>query len=177
MHICKHPSILILRYWTLDSAAKRISIMGICNKLAWPIPAIFIVWLLGKDVSLIGIEDLSKPFIIIICAFVALGVMAFFAPLPEVKAAGEDESEDEAEACPYAASKTSVFSSRTCCWAVWHCSLCSVETVSLGTLVDYAKELGLEALPTTHGLLLSVLLSAISAVSSLFRNTSARQQP
>ena len=79
----------------LDSAAKRISIMGICNKLAWPIPAIFIVWLLGKDVNLIGIEDLNKPFIIIICAFIALGIMAFFAPLPEVKAAGEVESENE----------------------------------------------------------------------------------
>ena len=102
-----NPYITILG--PLDSAAKRISIMGICNKLAWPIPAIFIVWLLGKDVNLIGIEDLNKPFIIIICAFIALGIMAFFAPLPEVKAAGEDESENEAEACPYAATKTSVF--------------------------------------------------------------------
>ena len=78
-----NPYITILG--PLDSAAKRISIMGICNKLAWPIPAIFIVWLLGKDVNLIGIEDLNKPFIIIICAFIALGIMAFFAPLPEVK--------------------------------------------------------------------------------------------
>ena len=49
-----NPYITILG--PLDSAAKRISIMGICNKLAWPIPAIFIVWLLGKDVNLIGIE-------------------------------------------------------------------------------------------------------------------------
>ena len=63
----------------LDSAAKRISIMGICNKLAWPIPAIFIVWLLGKDVNLIGIEDLNKPFIIIICIVTAL--CAVFPPL------------------------------------------------------------------------------------------------
>ena len=77
-----NPYITILG--PLESAAKRISIMGICNKLAWPIPSIFIVWLLGKDVNLIGIEDLNKPFVIIICAFVALGIMAFFAPLPEV---------------------------------------------------------------------------------------------
>lgn len=59
-----NPYITILG--PLESAAKRISIMGICNKLAWPIPSIFIVWLLGKDVNLIGIEDLNKPFIIII---------------------------------------------------------------------------------------------------------------
>lgn len=138
-----NPYITILG--PLDSAAKRISIMGICNKLAWPIPAIFIVWLLGKDVNLIGIEDLNKPFIIIICAFIALGIMAFFAPLPEVKAAGEDESENEAEACPYAATKTSVFQFPHLllgCLALF--LYVGVETVSLGTLVDYAKELGLE---------------------------------
>ena len=102
-----NPYITILG--PLESAAKRISIMGICNKLAWPIPSIFIVWLLGKDVNLIGIEDLNKPFIIIICAFIALGIMAFFAPLPEVKAEGEDEDDTTSSASSYAAGKTSVF--------------------------------------------------------------------
>ena len=118
--------------------------MGICNKLAWPIPSLFIVWLLGKDVSLIQIEDLDKAFYIIIAAFVVLGIMAFMAPLPEVKAAGEDESDDTAAACPYAAGKTSV-------WQFPHLLLgclalflyVGVETVSLGTLVDYANSLGL----------------------------------
>ena len=72
-------------------------------------------------------------------------IMAFFAPLPEVKAAGEDESENEAEACPYAATKTSVFQFPHLllgCLALF--LYVGVETVSLGTLVDYAKELGLE---------------------------------
>ena len=67
------------------------------------------------------------------------------APLPEVKAAGEDDSEGGAEACPYAASKTSV-------WQFPHLLLgclalflyVGVETVSLGTLVDYANSLHLE---------------------------------
>lgn len=139
-----NPYITILG--PLDSAAKRISIMGICNKLAWPIPAIFIVWLLGKDVNLIGIEDLNKPFIIIIIAFIALGVMAFFAPLPEVKAAGEDEDETSADgAASYASRKTSVFQFPHLllgCLALF--LYVGVETVSLGTLVDYARELGLE---------------------------------
>ncbi|MDO4163287.1 MAG: MFS transporter [Bacteroides sp.] len=137
-----NPYITILG--PLESAAKRISIMGICNKLAWPIPSIFVVWLLGKDVHLIGIEDLDKPFVIIICAFVALGIMAFFAPLPEVKAAGEDEAGD-GEACSYAATKTSVFQFPHLllgCLALFF--YVGVETVSLGTLVDYANSLGLE---------------------------------
>lgn len=136
-----NPYITILG--PLDSAAKRISMMGICNKLAWPIPAIFIVWLLGKDVNLIGIEDLNQPFIIIIIAFIALGVMAFFAPLPEVKAAGED-GDNAADACPYAAKKTSVFQFPHLllgCLALF--LYVGVETVSLGTLVDYANSLGL----------------------------------
>lgn len=136
-----NPYITILG--PMESAAKRISMMGICNKLAWPIPAIFIVWLLGKDVSLIGIEDLNQPFIIIIIAFIALGVMAFFAPLPEVKAAGEDE-DTAADACPYAARKTSVFQFPHLllgCLALF--LYVGVETVSLGTLVDYATALGL----------------------------------
>ena len=120
--------------------------MGICNKLAWPIPSMFIVWLLGKDVHLIGIEDLSKPFWIIIVAFLALGVLAFLAPLPEVKAAGEDDSEEEEESavCTYAATKTSVFQFTHLllgCLALF--LYVGVETVSLGTLVDYANSLGL----------------------------------
>ena len=134
-----NPYITILG--PLESAAKRISIMGICNKLAWPIPSI---WLLGKDVHLIGIEDLNKPFVIIICAFIVLGVMAFFAPLPEVKAEGEDENDNTSEASSYAAGKTSVFQFPHLllgCLALF--LYVGVETVSLGTLVDYANSLGL----------------------------------
>ena len=137
-----NPYITILG--PLESAAKRISIMGICNKLAWPIPSIFIVWLLGKDVHLIGIEDLNKPFVIIICAFIVLGIMAFFAPLPEVKAEGEDENDSTSEASSYASGKTSVFQFPHLllgCLALF--LYVGVETVSLGTLVDYANSLGL----------------------------------
>lgn len=137
-----NPYITILG--PLESAAKRISIMGICNKLAWPIPSIFIVWLLGKDVSLISIEDLGKPFWIIIAAFLVLGLLALVAPLPDVKAAGEDDNEASAPACPYAATKTSVFQFTHLllgCLALF--LYVGVETVSLGTLVDYANSLGL----------------------------------
>ena len=129
----------------LDSAAKRISIMGICNKLAWPIPPLFLAFLIGKEVSDITVSDLFTPFYVIIAAFIILGIISLMAPLPEVKAAGEDDSEGGAEACPYAASKTSV-------WQFPHLLLgclalflyVGVETVSLGTLVDYANSLHLE---------------------------------
>ena len=137
-----NPYITILG--PLESAAKRISMMGICNKLAWPIPSIFIVWLLSKDVSAIEISDLDKPFYIIIAAFIILGIVAFLAPLPEVKAEGEDDTDDSAAACPYAAGKTSVMQFPHLllgCLALF--LYVGVETVSLGTLVDYANSLGL----------------------------------
>lgn len=99
---------------------------------------------MGKDVHLIGIEDLNKPFVIIICAFIVLGIMAFFAPLPEVKAEGEDENDSTSEASSYASGKTSVFQFPHLllgCLALF--LYVGVETVSLGTLVDYANSLGL----------------------------------
>jgi glucose/galactose transporter len=119
--------------------------MGICNKLAWPIPPLFLAFLIGKEVSDITVSDLFTPFYVIIAAFIILGIISLMAPLPEVKAAGEDDSEGGAEACPYAASKTSV-------WQFPHLLLgclalflyVGVETVSLGTLVDYANSLHLE---------------------------------
>ncbi|MEG1580595.1 MAG: glucose/galactose MFS transporter [Bacteroidaceae bacterium] len=138
-----NPYITILG--PIESAAKRISIMGICNKLAWPIPPLFLALLIGKDVKGITIEDLTTPFIVIIIAFVVLGIMALLAPLPEVKAAGEDESDASTSACPYAEGKTSVFQFPHLllgCLALF--LYVGVETVSLGTLVDYANSLGLE---------------------------------
>ena len=136
-----NPYITILG--PLDSAAKRISIMGICNKLAWPIPPLFLAFLIGKEVSDITVSDLFTPFYVIIAAFIILGIISLMAPLPEVKAAGEDDSEGGAEACPYAASKTSV-------WQFPHLLLgclalflyVGVETVSLGTLVPIGIVIG-----------------------------------
>lgn len=137
-----NPYITILG--PLESAAKRISIMGICNKLAWPIPSIFIVWLIGKDVSTIGISDLESPFRIIIFAFIFLGIIALLAPLPEVKAEGEDSSSSETADASCTSSKSSVFQFPHLllgCVALF--LYVGVETVSLGTLVDYANSIGL----------------------------------
>ena len=53
-----NPYITILG--PLESAAKRISIMGICNKLAWPIPPLFLAFLIGKEVSDITVSDMPR---------------------------------------------------------------------------------------------------------------------
>ncbi len=126
----------------IESAASRISMMGICNKLAWSVAPAFLAWVIGKDVAATGVADLYLPFYIIIAIFLLLGILALIAPLPEVKAVGEDE--ETAADCPYAATKTSI-------WQFPHLLLgalalflyVGVETVSLSTLVDYADSLGL----------------------------------
>ncbi len=135
-----NPYITILG--PMESAAKRMSIMGIANKLAWPIAPMFLALVIGKSVNNVQLTDINLPFYIIIAVFLALGVLAFMAPLPEVKAAGEEEGrEDES---PYAAKKTSI-------WQFPHLLLgvlalflyVGAETIALGTLVDYADTLGL----------------------------------
>lgn len=137
-----NPYITILG--PIGSAAKRISIMGICNKLAWPVAPIFLAAVIGKDVSAAALTDIDLPFYIIVGIFLCLGVVMLFAPLEEIKAAGEDEA--DAADCPYAAGKTSV-------WQFPHLVLgaialflyVGVETLALATTVDYAASLGLPA--------------------------------
>ena len=129
-----------------ESAARRISIMGMINKLAWPVSPLFIAFVVGNS-DHIAVADLTKPFAVIIGLFVLLGVISFFAPLPEVKAVGEDNKEEDAESqkvAAYANSKHSIFQFP-------HLVLGSLaiffyvgaETIVLGTLIDYANELGL----------------------------------
>lgn len=135
-----NPYITILG--PIESAAKRMSIMGICNKLAWPIAPLFLSFVISKDVTEVQLTDINLPFMIIIGVFILLGILALLSPLPEVKAVGEDE--DSAEDCPYAANKTSI-------WQFPHLILgmitlfiyVGVETISLGSLVDYANSLEL----------------------------------
>lgn len=134
-----NPYITILG--PIESAAKRMSIMGICNKLAWPVAPLFFA-LLVTDPEHVQISDLYLPFYIIIAVFFVLGIISLLAPLPEVKAAGEDGG--SVEDCPYAANKTSI-------WQFPHLVLgaltlfiyVGVETLSLSTAVDYATSLGL----------------------------------
>lgn len=131
----------------LESAAKRISIMGICNKLAWPATTLFITLVIGKGLADIQMEDLYLPFEIIIGIFIILGIIALMAPLPEVKAAGEDPAdENEAEnQCSYAVNKTSIMQFPHLLLGAFALFLyVGVETISLATATGYAKALDLE---------------------------------
>ncbi len=130
----------------LESAAQRISIMGICNKFAWPTTTVFITLVIGKSVDQIAMEDLYTPFMMIAGIFVVLGIIALLAPLPEVKAAGEETSDGEgaSEVCAYAEGKTSIMQFPHLLLGTLALFLyVGVETISLATAQGYAASLGL----------------------------------
>ena len=129
----------------LDSAARRISCMGISNKLAWPVTTLFITLVIGKGIGDTQLSDLYLPFTIIIAIFLLLGVIALLAPLPDVKAAGEDESDTTTDSNSYADGKTSILQFPHLllgCLALF--LYVGVETISLATATGYAQSLGLE---------------------------------
>lgn len=145
-----NPYITILG--PIESAAQRMSIMGICNKLAWPTTTVFMLFVIGKtDVAGIQLDELYTPFYIIIGIFIALAVISLLAPLPEVTAEGENadaEGDSVSEECSYAQGKKSI-------WQFPHLVLgaitlflyVGVETISLSTITDYTSSLGLSDLP------------------------------
>ena len=78
-----------------DTAAVRISLMGILNKLAWWVAPVFLG--LFIDLTNVQVNDIVLPFYIVTGIMILLGIFIYYAPLPEVKAPGEDEEERDPE--------------------------------------------------------------------------------
>jgi len=150
-----------------DSAAARISIMGICAKVFYAAAsftlAIFI------DLANVRIDDTITPFYVIAAILIVMGIVYYYSPLPEVKVAGEEsEKPEEATHSVYTTSKTSI-------WQFPHLLLgvvaifftVGVEYVALGTINDYAQNLGL-ANPQNYVWLVSFAMIAGYLVGILF---------
>lgn len=126
-----------------DSAASRISIMGISAKIFYALASFILAAFM--DLGNVRIEDTITPFYIISAILFVMGILYYFSPLPEVKAVGEETSESqEINNSVYANFKTSI-------WQFPHLLLgvlaifftVGVEYLALGTINDYAKNLGL----------------------------------
>lgn len=94
----------------IESAAKRISIMGICNKGAGAIAPLIMGTIMLNDADAlqaklltmdatqkaVELNDLASkvvvPYIIIAAVLVALAIFIYFSALPDIKADGEDET-------------------------------------------------------------------------------------
>ncbi len=161
-----NPYITILG--PIESAAKRISIMGICNKLAWPAATMFLAWVIGKSAKDATLADVITPFYIITGIFFVLGILVLFVPLEEIEAEGESDTDVAEGNSSYANGKTSIWQFPHLLWGSLSLFLyVGVETLGLATAPDYAISLGLanpemySALPSIGmvvGYILGILL-------------------
>jgi FHS family L-fucose permease-like MFS transporter len=121
----------------LETAAVRMSLMGIMNKLAWWLAPVFLGIFI--DLQEVRVGDIVLPFYIVTGILVALGIFVYFAPLPEVKAEGE-EDEGGADESSYAAGKTSVLQFPHLMLGVLALFLyVGIETLPMASIIDFAR--------------------------------------
>ncbi|MDR2131351.1 MAG: sugar MFS transporter [Odoribacteraceae bacterium] len=137
-----------------ESAAKRVSIMGICNKFAGAISPLILGSVVLKDIDgletkLNGLDTLARtmeldllaskaivPYVIIMGSLVLLGLFVRFSPLPSI------DSREEAVKTP--AAPRSIFTYPHLWIGVLTLFLyVGMEVIAIDTLINYAKSLGM----------------------------------
>lgn len=122
----------------VESAAMRMSLMGIMNKTAWWIAPLFLG--LFIDLQHVQLNDVIFPFYIVTGILVFLGIFTYFTKLPEVKAAGEDDDFLEADVSSYASGKTSIFQFPHLILGVLALFVyVGIETLPMASIIDFAK--------------------------------------
>jgi glucose/galactose transporter len=142
----------------IESAAKRISIMGICNKIAGILAGLIFGYIALKDADALEIKlqtmsalekeaTLSElagrvvvPYMIIAGVLVVLGIAILFSALPDIKDDGESENTDTA----LSNKKTSVLQFPHLLLGVLALFLyVGVEVMAGDTIITYGKSLGI----------------------------------
>ena len=131
----------------VESAAKRMSMMTVCNRAGSIIVIIFLALFIDVTRMNVQLNDLFIPFYIIAGICVLSGIFTWFAPLPEIQAAGEEEKDVSVESTQvreFVATKKSVFQFPHLVLGVvaLFFSL-GVETLVYITAVDFADTIGL----------------------------------
>lgn len=141
----------------MESAAKRISIMGICNKVAGIIAGLIFGYIALKDADVLEkslatldattrdarLDELASrvivPYMIIAGVLVILAIAILFSSLPDIK----DDEEDLSSATPSA--RQSVFDYPHLLLGVFALFLyVGVEVMAGDTIISYGKSLGIE---------------------------------
>jgi glucose/galactose transporter len=105
-----------------ETAATRISIMGICNKIAGAVAPVILAYYILSDgdafvaalatmteaQKIVALDGLAArviaPYVVIAITLVVLGIMVKFSPLPEIETEPEEEADQSVETA-----KTSIF--------------------------------------------------------------------
>lgn len=121
-----------------ESAAMRMCLMGIMNKLAWWMGPVFLGLFL--DLKNVQLSQVSLPFYIVTGILLLLAVFIKFSPLPEVKAAGEDDDAVANTSDSYAAGKKSIFQMpHLLLGALALFFYVGVETLPMASIIGFAK--------------------------------------
>jgi FHS family L-fucose permease-like MFS transporter len=139
-----------------ETAARRISIMGICNKLAGAIAPLVLAYFIFSDgdafiKSLEGLEEAARtaaldslarrvigPYAVMSLVLFLLGLLIRFAPLPEVEA-----EEETAEELATIAGKTNIFQfPHLVLGAIALFFYVGIEVVAGDTIIRYGLSLG-----------------------------------
>ena len=125
-----------------ESAASRIALMGICSKTFYAAASLMLSMFM--DLTNVRLEDTILPFYIIAGVLVVMGFLYYFAPLPEIKAVGEEEDDTASSVSAYANKKTSIFQFPHLLLGVMAIFFdVGLEYIALGTINDYAAILKL----------------------------------
>jgi FHS family L-fucose permease-like MFS transporter len=120
-----------------ESAAMRMCLMGIMNKAAWWLGPLFLGVFL--DINNAKLEDVTFPFYLVAGILAGLGIFMYFAPLSEVKAEGEDETDQEASSS-ITGNKTSIMQFPHLLLGVATLFVyVGVETLPMASMLDFAK--------------------------------------
>ncbi|MEI6678464.1 MAG: glucose/galactose MFS transporter [Mariniphaga sp.] len=120
-----------------ESAAMRMCLMGIMNKAAWWLGPLFLGIFL--DINNAKLEDVTFPFYLVAGILAGLGIFMYFAPLPEVKAEGEDET-DQGTSSSITGNKTSIMQFPHLLLGVATLFIyVGVETLPMASMLDFAK--------------------------------------
>ncbi len=139
-----------------ESAAKRISIMGICNKVAGALAPLILAYFILHDgdvfveklqtmeeaVKIVALNDLASrviiPYLIMTIVLVLLGIMIRYAPLPEI------EEEQDNEIMDVANKKTNIFQFPSLILGVAALFLyVGAEVIAGDTIIRYGISLGI----------------------------------
>ncbi len=119
-----------------ESAASRICIMGISNKVAYALGPIVLSIFMSLDA--IKISDVVEPFYIISAIFLIGAGISYFAPLPEIEA----QSSQKYESTETDTHRSSIFQFPHLFLGMGAIFLyIGAETLSLGTVLDFATRL------------------------------------
>ena len=151
----------------IEKAAQRMCAMGIMNKSAWYLGPIFLSIFL--DVKQPDIAKAVIPFGIAAAIIALFAIIMFFISLPEITAKGEEETPNDANdpVIQAANRKTSI-------WQFPHLYLgaialfiyVGVETLSMASVIDFAKAIGLDS-PANYSAIVSLGL-VIGYITGIF---------